>query len=247
MDRALHITWYDLPEKGQEDHLSWLRGTYIPKVLKRPGVLWAAHYASEKLQIPVRIRHTDDAALPAGNDYILLFGAESSHAFTRGADSFAEDRPSKFEAALSVADRKMLAMRSSARVCLMTEEARVEGPEAGRREKGIALSPCIQLGSFNGGSCEGEEELLAWYADWRMPALSKLPGCVAMRKMVSVVGWAKHGVLYEFVSLQARNEGMPQVARLYPEMEAWTNRFIPKLTHAPGSPNVARRIWPVPK
>jgi len=27
-------------------------------------------------------------------------------------------------------------------------------------------------------------------------------------------------------------------------MEAWTNRFIPKLTHAPGSPNVARRIWP---
>jgi len=47
-----------------------------------------------------------------------------------------------------------------------------------------------------------------------MPALSKLPGCVGMRKMVSVTGWAKHGVIYEFASLDARNEGMPAVARL---------------------------------
>jgi hypothetical protein len=126
----------------------------------------------------------------------------------------------------------------------MTEEARVDGPAAGLRKGDPTPAPCIQLGSFNAGSIEGEEELLAWYADWRMPALSKLPGCVGMRKMVSVTGWAKHGVMYEFASLDARNEGMPAVARLYPGMEAWTNRFIPKLTHAPGSPNVARRIWP---
>jgi hypothetical protein len=27
-------------------------------------------------------------------------------------------------------------------------------------------------------------------------------------------------------------------------MEAWTDRVVRKLNHAPGSPNLARRIWP---
>lgn len=247
MDRALHISWYDLPEKGRDKYLAWLHGTYLPEVLRKPEVLWAAHYASEGLQIPARIRHTDDASVPKGNDYILLLGGESSHVFTPSAKSYADGAPMRFPGNVSDRDAEMLALRSGERTCIMTEEARVNGPEATRREGKIALSPCIQLGSFNAGSSEAEEELLAWYADWRMPALSRLAGCVAMRKMVSVVGWAKHGVLYEFVSLNARNEGMREVARLYPEMEAWTNRFIPKLTHAPGSPSVAGRIWPAPK
>ena len=28
-----------------------------------------------------------------------------------------------------------------------------------------------------------------------------------------------------------------------PEMKAWSKRLVPKLTHAPGSANLARRIW----
>lgn len=246
MDRAILISWYDLPAANREAHLAWLHQTYIPKVLKRPGVLWAAHYASEKLTLPPRIRHTSEP-VPAGNDYILLFGAESSHAFTRDAQSFVNGTASKFEASLSDEDRKMLATRAGERVCLMTEEARVDGPDSKLRGGQLTPAPCIQLGSFRGNTIEAEEQLLAWYADWRMPALGKLPGCVGMRKMVSVYGWAKHGVMYEFTSLEARNKGMPEVARLYPEMEAWTNRFIPELTHAPRSPNVACRIWPLVK
>jgi hypothetical protein len=237
------ISWYDLPAAGREAHLAWLHGTYMPKVLERPGMLWAAHYAAEKLTHPPRIKHTSEP-VPAGNEYILLFGGESSHAFTRDAKSYAEGAPSRFEASLTDEDRKMLAARAGERVCLMTEEARVDGPDAKLRAGQLIPAPCIQLGSFRGNSIGAEEQLLAWYADWRMPALGKLPGCVGMRKMVSVYGWAKHGVLYEFTSLEARNQGMPEVARLYPEMESWTNRFIPELTHAPGSPNIACRIWP---
>ncbi len=37
------ITWYNQPEKGRDDDLSWVHGAYIPKVLARPGVLSAAH------------------------------------------------------------------------------------------------------------------------------------------------------------------------------------------------------------
>ena len=48
LDRALWITWYDLPPEGRAEYLEWLHGTYIPLILAREGVRWAAHYASEE-------------------------------------------------------------------------------------------------------------------------------------------------------------------------------------------------------
>jgi len=243
-DRALWATWYNLPAGGRDAYLAWLHGSYIPKLLEHPGIVSAAHYACEKITIPPRIRHTEDPAVPRGNDYILIFGGKSSHAFSKGTQAFASRAPSKLDANLTAEDRTMLALRSDVRVSIFTEEARIDGPEAKQRVGETALSPCIQFGSFNGGSSEADDELLAWYADWRMPALAKLPGCVGMRKLVSVSGWAQHGVIYEFVSLEARNKYIPTLAASYPEMEAWTNAFIPKLTHAFGSPHVAQRIWP---
>ena len=46
-DRALWITWYDLPEGGRDDYLAWLHEIYMPGILDRTGLLWAAHFASE--------------------------------------------------------------------------------------------------------------------------------------------------------------------------------------------------------
>ena len=42
--------------------------------------------------------------------------------------------------------------------------------------------------------------------------------------------------------LAARNEHFPDHEKANPEMEAWTDRFVRKLLHAPGSPNLAQRI-----
>jgi hypothetical protein len=243
LDQGLWITWYDLPDAGREAHLSWVHGTYIPKLLKRPGFLWAAHYKSEEsvrqsgvpAGAPGRLRHTDDASVPTGNAYILLFGAKNAHAF-------AHPTPRKLHEELPAEDRRMLAMRTGERVNILTEEARTDGPEAKRRKAGSALSPCIQLGTFNAGSAD-EDEILAWYAQWRLPAMEKLKGCVGIRKLVSVSGWAKHGVLYEFASLDARNKHFPDHEKAHPEMDAWTDRLVRILVHAPGSPNVAQRIW----
>lgn len=241
------INWYNLPGGDRDGYLAWMHGSYMPKVMSSPGVLWAAHYVVEKKPTPKHVRITTDAAVPDGNDYIVLFGGENSHAFSRDAASFARGTVNRFAAQLSETDNRMLSMRSGVRVSIMTEEARVHGPECGRRE-GLRLpAPCIQLGSFNGPVPEVEEELLAWYADWRMAALSKLPGCLGMRKMVSPVGWARHGVMYEFLSLDARNAGMAEVARLYPEMEAWTHACVPRLVHAPGSPHIAVRAHAIEK
>ena len=46
MDRGLWITWYNLPDAGRDAYLSWLHELYIPRILRRPDFLWAAHYAS---------------------------------------------------------------------------------------------------------------------------------------------------------------------------------------------------------
>ena len=70
MDRAIWASWYDLADSGREAYLKWAHKSYIPRLLKRPGFLWGAHF---KCEVPVgppgggRLRHTDDPAVPTGN------------------------------------------------------------------------------------------------------------------------------------------------------------------------------------
>lgn len=241
MDRGLWITWYDLPAQGRDAYLAWLHGIYIPKLIKRPGFLWAAHYVAEKSFVPTggkdHLRRTNDPAVPTGHDYILLFGAEGTHAFARPV-------PRKLHAELPEEDRKMLAMRIGERVNIVTEEARLDGPEAKRRESQYTLSPCIQFGSFNMRPGADEDELLDWYTNWRIPTMGRLPGCVGFRKFVSVSGWAKHVALYEFVSIEARNDHFLYHEHAHPTERAWSEKVLHNLMHAPGSSTLARRIWP---
>jgi hypothetical protein len=242
MDRGLWITWYNLPDDGRNTYLSWLHERYLPAMLRRTGFLWAAHYASidrgtlRPMLKESAYRRTQDAAVPAGDRYILLFGAEDAHVF--GAPT-----PSALHAGLPAADRKMLAMRSGERVNIMAEAARVEGPAAKGREPGMALGPCIQIGSFQ-CDWQDEEDMLAWYAQARMFAMRTLPGCIRTRRLASISGWAKHAILYEFVSLEARNQHFPTHEDGHPAIKAWTERVVPTLLHAPGSSNVALRLWP---
>lgn len=238
MDHALWITWYDLPERGRDAYLAWLHGTHLPALAGRPGVLWAAHYASEpRPALTARKtprRHPPPGSIPAGHGYLLLVGGENVHAF-------ADPTPGQLEVRLPEADRSMLALRTGATTNIMVEYARIEGPEAGAREPGDALSPCIQLGSyvFDGD----EDELLAWYTQWRLPSMTTMPGCIAVRKLVSVAGWAKHGILHEFTSVAARNENfVDHEAKRHPEKAAWSEKVTGQVIHAPGSPNVARRL-----
>ena len=63
-----------------------------------------------------------------------------------------------------------------------------------------------------------------------------------MRKLVGTVGWNKHGVIYEFLSPDARNKGMAEVVRRCPAEADWTEVCVPKLIHAPSTPHIAQRI-----
>jgi hypothetical protein len=105
----------------------------------------------------------------------------------------------------------------------------------------MTLSPCIQFGSYN-IDYRKEVDILAWYAQLQMPNLAAAPGCVRVRRLASVFGWAKMGILYEFASVELRNNTMGG-GRGAGAPHKWQSS-VRDLIHAPGSPNVARRIWP---
>jgi len=230
MDRAIRVTWYDLLDASRAEYFAWLHDEHLPAFLKTPGYLWAAHYACVANQVPPeRVRHVNDKAVAAGNAFVLIAGAEDAHVFARQKIAEAP---------------AMRALRSGERVQIFTEEARLDGPSAAQREGQWTPAPCIQLGSFNTASYTDDEGVLDWYVNNRMEAMRDLPGCLGVRKYVSVTGWAKHGVLYEFESLELRNEHFMRHANARSQNKAWSDILVPSLIHAPGSPNVACRLWP---
>lgn len=241
MDRAIWISWYDIDAGGREAYLAWLHEKYLPQLARRPDLLWVAHYASvpkDARRAAAResaVIRTTDPSVPTGSQCIQLVGAGHAHVFGNPS-------PAELRAGLPEHDRKMLGLRAGERVNIMVEAGRVDGPVAKRSRQEMAPAPCIQLGSFN-CALDHEEEVLAWYTRWRMPAMEATPGCVRFRTLASVSGWAKHAVMYEFASLAARNEHFVAHEDGRPDMKALSDRMVGHLTHAPGSANVAVRTW----
>ena len=241
MDRGICAIWYDLPEDGQEEYLSWLNNEYIPEMLKRPGYLWACHQQNimtpeREAQTYSRLVHIDDAGMdnpgvPGGNQYLLLFGSQSPHTFVDPSV------PEMLEAA-DDRTREMLGRRRNERYCIFVEEERVNGPEYKARQPGITPGPVIQFGSFNINALENEDEMGAWYSRSRLPLMRPMPGYVGARKLVSIVGWAKHAILYEFLTLE-------DVDNHFVDTDAeFSHRVVANLVHAPHSPSLGTRIWP---
>jgi hypothetical protein len=238
-DRGLWITWYDLPMEGRDAYFSWLHGTYLPALLKRPGYLWAAHYASQDLEggaeNSTRYKHVDDPKVGKGYHYMLLIGAAD-------ANVFGDPVPSVLNAALPEEGRRMLAMRAGERVNLFTETGRREGRAGATYKDGMTGAPCIQVGSFD-CPMEFEEEMHAGYVLERLPKMCDTPSCVRTRKLNSVAGWAKHGILYEFASKEGFDRDYAPAVANSP-LGLGGHSVVSNLVHAPNGPNSALRIWP---
>lgn len=244
MDQGIRAVWYDLPENGRDDYLAWLHGTYLPAVLQRQGISWAAHYEIvgggaklyESHDVTEDIFTRPDEDVGSGTDFLLLIGAGSPHIFFKPPyDELDQADPATAE---------MIARRIGSRTAVFTEEARVNGPAFDARAPGSAPGPAIQMGSFRTKSVENEFDLAAWYANYRLPAMAKMPGCINTRKLVCVAGWVKHSVMYEFTSLEARAENFGKHEALGLDEKVWTSKIVNYTIHAPGSPSVGRRIWP---
>lgn len=242
MDQGIWAIWYDLADADRQAYFDWLHGTHLPDLLQRPGVAWAAHYritggGARMNEIHERLARPAPAEVGAGTGFLILVGATSPHVF------FAP-RLDLWERGLGGEAAEMLARREGTRSCVFVEEACVTGPEFDRRPAGTTPGPAIQMGSFRTRSIEDEFDLAAWYAQYRLPAMSRMPGCIAARKLLSLAGWAKHSILYEFTSLEAREAHFQDHESLALDESVWTNRIIKYTVHAPGSPSVGERIWP---
>ena len=241
-DRGLWITWYDLPEEGRDAYFSWLHGTYLPGLLKRPGYLWAAHYASQDLEggaeNATRYHHVDDPKVGKGYHYMLLIAASD-------ASVFGDPVPSLINAALPEQGKTMLAMRAGERTNIFTETCRREGRALASYKEGMTGAPYIQVGSFD-CALDYEEEMHAGYVLERLPKMCATPSCVRTRKLNSVAGWAKHGIIYEFASKEGFDRDYaPAVANSPLGLNG--RSVVPNLVHAPNGPNAALRIWPPAK
>jgi hypothetical protein len=236
MDRGIWATWYDLPEQGREEYINYLHGVYLPAMLRRSGYLWAAHV--QNVDSPEReaanyrrLTHTDEPSVPQGYRYLLLFGAADPHVFVArdmAADAFEKASPE---------GKQLLSRQKAARSVIFTEVGRVDGPAAALRSPGITPGPVIQFGTFNINRLENEVEMNAWYAKSRLPLVARGEGNLGARRLVSIAGWPKHGILYEFVSLEA-------AAKNLADPSDWTRRVVDNLVHAPHSPTLGVRIWP---
>ncbi len=242
MDRGIWATWYNLPSQSREAYFEWLHGTYLPGLAAGPGYAWAAHY---EVQPPIRdpqgrfsLGRYDGSEIGMGTDFLMLVGAATPHAFfDPSLAQMAEQHDAE--------TKNMLARRIETRTCVFTEEARVDGPEAHQRPAGTTPAPVVQMGSFCMNSIDADFQLAAWYAQDRLVALAAMPGSVGTRKLVSVAGWAKHAILYEFISAEAHWEyfidGLDEYAGKNLD---WSIAVTSATVHAPGSPSVGHRIWP---
>lgn len=235
MDRGIWAIWHELPGEAAAEHVAWLHEWYLPAMLQRSGYLWAAHV--ENVDWPEReehnqrrLTHVADPGVPDGFRHLVLFGAASPHVFV-------DPSPAEMLDGSSAEDRRMLALRQGERSAVFLEIDRVEAPDAGARRPGITPGPVIQFGTFNINDVTNEVEMNTWYSRSRLPLVASREGNVGARRLVSIAGWPKHGILYEFTSLDAAQKNLQDASE-------WTRRVVDNLVHAPHSPTLGTRVWP---
>lgn len=243
MNEAIWATWYDLADDGRAAWLDWLHREYLPWLRRRDGVSWVAHYRNAGAGPALATYHDiaghapEGEGLGTGGQYVQLVGAPGTHAFYRPNVFSSDGLPDGFDA--------MLAQRAGLRSAILVEEARVDGPAVLARAPGAVPAPAIQFGTYRIRSLEEELDINLWYAHQRFPLMARMPGSVLTRKFVSSTGWAKHGILYEFESLEARTRHFeePEESKVVDPAQ-WTGRIVRTTLHTPGSPFVGERTWP---
>ena len=242
-DKGIWATWYDLDDADREKFLGWLHATWLPALEKDGRYNWVAHYRDQEAiksetGVAGPLDKVDaEEGVPIGKQFLLLVGASSPHVFLDPLVLDGRD-------AVAVAGTEMLDLRRNVRHAVFVEEASVEGPDSPAAGAGTIPAPAIRVGCFRMRTPEDDFEAGQWYAQDRLPTMGRVKGSVRARKLLSVAGWAKHAILYEFVSPDARR-------RIWNEMRDSRDRdpkkfwsIGPKTVHAPGSPTLGERTFP---
>lgn len=228
MDGAIWGILYDLGEEHRSGYLNWFHDIHIPEKLARPGYFAAGHYGvvSPDGQ-PASVMGGETADGVAG--FIALFFGEDTSVFLN--PSPAQIKPKQTELT-----RTMMGYRLHSRSFIATREWGIMAmgsntPPQSRQDAAIGLSLFDTPGL--------DEDLGAWCVQDLKPSLASHTEFRSLSKHVSTVGLAKHVLLSTFASPGAAHNAHDQAG-----MTEWAKRISSAQSHIPGSPLVARRIWP---
>lgn len=242
MTEVLRADWFDLADDARDDMWAWMHSEFLPALKAAQGVAWVGHYdiveAPDRPYIegaPNKKETTDPACAP-GWQNVILTAAASPEAFFGPANAVD---------ALGIKYADKLAACENHRYAVFLEEEVINSPEQHQYPYGMGPPPAMQLGNYNTDTPEDENELARWYRAERFPRVAVSRGMIRGRKLVSIAGWPKHGVLWEGVDLP---EGEYSFEARFVEAdrnENWQGRHVLEyVTHAPKGPHAGRRIWP---
>lgn len=242
MSEVIKAEWFDLSEDSREDTLRWLHDSHLPATQSAQGVSWVGHY--DIVELPdqpyiegaPRKKETKDPTVATGWQNVILTAAASPEVFfgpNNAVDALIEKNSSERS--------KFLNYRSA----VFIEEQVINSPEQRKFPYGMGPPPAMQLGNYNTATPEDEIELARWYRAERFSRVSVTPGMIRGRKMLSIAGWPKHGVLWEFADMPEGDYSFEHRFVDADRNENWQGRHVLEYAiHSHRGPQAGRRIWP---
>ena len=238
MTQALRAQWYDVAPEHEADFLNWLHLTHLPRLAKISGLNWIGHYQIRpkpnlSVEGSIKQRRETHESIPRGSQFILLESAP------------VECLMNPDENYLHLEQAPELQIRQNWREAIFIEEARVNGPSHDAQTRDQTAPPAMQLGNFIASSPEGERQLALYYRKHRFLQVAATQLCRGARKYVSIMGWPKHGILYEFDTIKPDEmlfEARMNAAR--PDLKWAGAHPLDLVIHAPNAPHAGERIWP---
>ncbi|SOH94914.1 hypothetical protein SAMN06273572_10665 [Monaibacterium marinum] len=242
MGEVLKAEWFDLEPATRADTWRWMHETYLPALQSASGVSWVGHY--DIVELPDRPyiegapnkKVTQDPNVPTGWQNVVLTASTSPEVFF-GHDNAVE--------ALATKHADKTAAFQNYRSAVFIEEQVINSPEQRSCPYGMGPPPAMQLGNYNTDSPDDDIELARWYRAERFSRVSVTPGMIRGRKMISMAGWPKHGVLWEFADMPEGDSSFEHRFIAADRDENWTGRHVLEyVTHSYGGPHAGRRVWP---
>ena len=242
MGEVLRAEWFDLADDTKAETWAWLHETYLPAMRAAEGIAWVGHYdIVEQPDQPYiegapRKKTTDDPAVPTGWQNVILAAAASPEVY------FGPNNPVDV---LEEAHADKLTTRLNYRNAVFIEEQVINSPEQRKLPYGMGPPPAMQFGNYNCDTPEDEIELAKWYRTERFPRVSVTQGMIRGRKLLSMSGWPKHGVLWEVTDLPEGDFSVESRFIKADRGDEWHGRHVLEyVTHTFQGPHCGRRVWP---
>ena len=242
MSEVLRAEWFDISPENKDKLWQWLHEFFLEYLQTQSGISWVAHYeivphpTTPYIKGAPLKKETKDTNIPSGWENLILTSASSASVFF-GPQNELKNIEKKNEVNLS--------MRDNYRSAVFIEEEIINGPEQNKNPLGMGGPPAMQFGSYNVDANNDDIELAKWYRGERFPRLSVARGMIRGRKLLSITGWAKHGVFWEFAEMEENEYSFEHRFIKADRGENWNGRHVLEyVTHAPGSPHAGKRVWP---